>query len=44
LIGKGRKRAMRDLGAGFRGLLKVCPELAELKTAIQAWLKQRVAS
>jgi hypothetical protein len=38
LVGKGRKRAMRDLAGQWRGLLSVCPEIAELKDRIQAWI------
>lgn len=37
-VGKGRRRAMRDLGAGWRGLLQVCPEIDNLKGRIAAWL------
>ena len=32
--GQGRKWAMRDLGTRWKGLLDVCPEIAELKTRI----------
>lgn len=32
--GRGRKWAMRELGARWKGLLDVCPELAELKARI----------
>jgi hypothetical protein len=32
--GNGRKWAMRDLGARWKGLLDVCPEIAELKARI----------
>lgn len=42
-VGRGRKRAMRDLGRGWRGLLSVCPEPAELKEEIQRWLRERAA-
>lgn len=38
--GGGRKRAMRELGKSWNGLLQVCPELAELKDRIAAWLAQ----
>lgn len=38
-VGKGRKRAMRDLGAGWKGLLQVCPEIDELKRRIDEWLQ-----
>lgn len=44
-VGKGRKRAMRELGAGWKGLLQVCPELEALKQRIAAWLEaERAAS
>lgn len=36
-VGKGRKRAMRDLGQGWRGMLEVCPEIKALKDAIEDW-------
>ncbi len=39
--GQGRKWAMRDLGARWRGLLDVCPEIAELKTRIAGEFGQR---
>lgn len=39
-VGKGRKRAMRATGPGWKGLLSVCPEIVELKTRIQAWLDE----
>lgn len=35
-VGGGRKRAMRDVGASFRGLLRVCPEIAALRDDLQA--------
>ena len=40
--GQGRKWAMRDLGARWKGLLDVCPEIAELKTRIAGVLGQRL--
>lgn len=40
-VGKGRKRAMRELGSAWSGVLKVCPEIAELKREIAAWLETR---
>jgi hypothetical protein len=40
-VGRGRKRAMRALGAGYKGLLQVCPELDQLKQRIGAWLAER---
>lgn len=40
-VGRGRKRAMRNLGQGFRGLLDVCPEIAALMQSISTWLAQR---
>jgi hypothetical protein len=39
--GQGRKWAMRDLGAHWKGLLDVCPELAELKARIAGELGRR---
>lgn len=33
-VGKGRKRAMRDLGASWSGLLRVCDELSEFRARI----------
>lgn len=42
-VGKGRKRAMRDLGAGWAGLLQVCDELGELRETIRGWLDARGA-
>jgi len=41
LVGRGRKRAMRSLGASWPGILKVCPELGELHSRIGAWAKSR---
>lgn len=38
--GGGRKRAMKDLGPAFRGLLQVCSELAVLRTDIAAWAQE----
>lgn len=32
--GRGRKWAMRELGSRWKGLLDVCPELAELKARV----------
>jgi hypothetical protein len=40
-VGKGRKRAMRDLGSSWRGLLDLCPEIDGLKQRIQQWLQDR---
>ncbi len=37
-VGGGRKRAMRELGARWRGLLEVCDELRELRDRLGAWL------
>jgi hypothetical protein len=34
----GRKRAMRELGTGWRGLLDVCPELKDFKERIDRLL------
>lgn len=42
-VGKGRKRAMRDLGSSWRGMLTVCPELADLKARIGQWLDTRAS-
>jgi hypothetical protein len=39
--GGGRKRAMKDLGKSFRGLLQLCDELTALSEQIAAWLKAR---
>jgi hypothetical protein len=39
--GQGRKWAMRELGARWKGLLDVCPELAELKARIAGELARR---
>ena len=38
-VGKGRKRAMRDLSGQWRSLLTLCPEIEELRQRI----KQRLA-
>ena len=40
--GGGRAWAMRELGAGWRGLLQVCPELQELRDRIHRWLRSSV--
>jgi hypothetical protein len=32
---------MRDLGAGWQGLLQICPELRELHQQIGAWASAR---
>lgn len=37
-LGKGRHRAMRDLGAKWSGLLQVCPEIARLRDELLALL------
>lgn len=42
-VGKGRKRAMRDLGQSWNGMLQVCPELANLRDQIQSWLERKAA-
>ena len=39
--GGGRVWAMRELGAKWKGVLKVCPELAELERTLQGWLTRR---
>lgn len=36
-VGRGYKRAMRELAGQFRGLVAVCPEIAELQDKIQRW-------
>lgn len=36
-VGRGRKRAMRELGKSYRGLLKACPEISELRSRIADW-------
>ena len=33
----GRKKAMRELGSAWKGLLRVCPELYDLHDQIGAW-------
>jgi hypothetical protein len=40
--GGGRAWAMRELGAGWRGLLQVCPELQELRERLRGWLESRI--
>jgi hypothetical protein len=37
-VGRGRKHAMRALGANWSGLLQVCPEIATLRDDIRSWL------
>jgi hypothetical protein len=37
--GEGRSWAMRDLGKQWRGVLRRCPELEDLKRRIGAWLE-----
>ncbi len=37
----GRAWAMREVGAKWRSLLDVCPEIAELKQTLAAWLSRR---
>ena len=39
--GGGRVWAMRELGAKWKGVLKVCPELTELEQTVQGWLSRR---
>jgi hypothetical protein len=36
--GQGRAWAMRDLGGQWRGVLRRCPELGQLKQRVEAWL------
>lgn len=40
-VGRGRKRAMRELGKGWTGLLQVCPELAELRARVREFCVTR---
>ncbi len=40
-VGKGRKKAMRNLGLEWSGLLQVCPEIAELRDRIRTHLEAR---
>lgn len=40
-VGGGRKKAMRQLGANWQGLLQVCDELRELRSRVEAWLATR---
>ena len=39
--GGGRAWAMRELGSKWKGVLDVCPELAELKQTLADWLSRR---
>jgi hypothetical protein len=39
--GYGRSFAMREIGQRWRGVLQVCPELAELQRRISIWLDSR---
>lgn len=39
--GGGRSWAMRELGAKWKGVLEVCPELEELKQTLADWLSRR---
>jgi hypothetical protein len=38
--GGGRAWAMRELGSKWKGVLEVCPELAELKQTLLGWLSR----
>ncbi len=40
-VGGGRKRAMRDLAGQWQSLVSVCPELAELRDRVRAWIGAR---
>ena len=40
LVGRGYKRAMHDLAGQWRGLLSVCPEIADLSGKIQRWIEE----
>lgn len=42
-VGRGRKKAMRNLGGKWRGLLGVCSEIGELKQEIEMWLGSQAA-
>lgn len=37
-LGQGRTWAMRDLGGQWRGVLKRCPEIRDLKQRLKVWL------
>lgn len=39
--GDGRAWAMREIGARWKGVLQVCPELSVLKRHVEAWLQSR---
>ena len=39
LVGRGYKRAMRDLAGQWRSLLSVCPEIAGLQQEIAIWVE-----
>lgn len=39
--GGGRAWAMRELGAKWKGVLEVCPELNELTESVRDWLSRR---
>jgi hypothetical protein len=40
-VGRGRKKAMRELGSAWPGLLQICPELHQLHQQIGAWAARR---
>lgn len=42
-LAQGYKRAMANLGRSWGGLQQLCPEIAELKAAIGAWVESRPA-
>ena len=42
-VGRGRKKAMRNLAGNWRGLLGVCSEIGDLKREIEMWLGHQVA-
>ncbi len=42
-VGRGRKRAMRELGRNWRGFLDVCDEVRELEEAIEGWMQDRTS-
>ncbi len=41
LVGRGRKRAMRSIGASWRALKARCPELEALVQEVRAWCARR---
>jgi hypothetical protein len=39
LVGRGYKRAMRDMAGQWRGLVAVCPEIGDLQQRIREWVE-----